>query len=104
MLKLMGKKISTTVRSKNLFILIYASTISSSFFCFQHTVIERFWKMIVDGKDGEPLEEPIKIVLTKLCSLYGLWSLEKHLTTLYQGKPIKIDLKKTVFSLLFVDM
>ena len=50
--------------------------------------------MIVDGKDGEPLEEPIKIVLTKLCSLYGLWSLEKHLTTLYQGKPIKIVLTK----------
>ena len=57
-------------------------------------MIERFWKMIVDGKDGEPLEEPIKIVLTKLCSLYGLWSLEKHLTTLYQGKPIKIVLTK----------
>lgn len=65
---------------------------SQAYFCrslslayIEHTVIDRFWKMIVEGKDGEPVEEPIKIVLTKLCSLFGLWRLEKHLTTLYQG-------------------
>ena len=46
--------------------------------------------MIVEGKDGEPVEEPIKIVLTKLCSLFGLWRLEKHLTTLYQGNQSKL--------------
>ena len=42
--------------------------------------------MIVEGKDGESVDKPIKTVLTKLCSLFGLWRLEKHLTTLYQGK------------------
>ena len=56
--------------------------------------------MIVEGKDGEPVDKPIKTVLTKLCSLFGLWRLEKHLTTLYQGKgQLKLFLK-VVFSLL----
>lgn len=27
----------------------------------------------------------IKLILTQLVSLYGLWSLEKHLSTLYKG-------------------
>lgn len=30
-------------------------------------------------------EASIKTVLNKVLSLYGLWSLEKHLTILYQG-------------------
>ena len=56
--------------------------------------------MIVEGKDGEPVEEPIKVVLTKLCSLFGLWRLEKHLTTLYQGKSkSKLFLQNCVNSL-----
>eukprot|EP00057_Strongylocentrotus_purpuratus_P031918 XP_786081.3 PREDICTED: peroxisomal acyl-coenzyme A oxidase 3 [Strongylocentrotus purpuratus] len=35
-------------------------------------------------KSGDLIPEQTA-VLTKLCSLYGLWSLEKHMATLYQG-------------------
>jgi len=65
---------------------------SQAYFCrtlalayIEHTVIDRFWKMITEGKDGEEASQPIKNVLTKLCSLFGLWKLEQHLTTMYQG-------------------
>ncbi|XP_045172714.2 peroxisomal acyl-coenzyme A oxidase 3-like [Mercenaria mercenaria] len=51
----------------------------------EHAVIDRFWKLISEGKDGELAPQPIRSVLTKLCSLFGLWRLEKHLSSLYQG-------------------
>lgn len=35
--------------------------------------------------ENEDTPSDLKPILTKLCTLYGLWSLEKHLATLYQG-------------------
>lgn len=46
------------------------------------TVLQRFKEAIFDE---EETPQALKPVLLKLCSLYGLWSLETHLTTLYQG-------------------
>lgn len=39
-------------------------------------------------KDGEPTPEKLRPVLNRLCALFGLWSIEKHLATLYQGKSV----------------
>ena len=50
---------------------------------FQCTVLQRFKEAIFNE---EETPQPLKPVLLKLCSLYGLWSLETHLTTLYQGQ------------------
>ncbi|XP_071501101.1 peroxisomal acyl-coenzyme A oxidase 3-like [Diadema antillarum] len=47
----------------------------------QHTLLDQFWQY-VEGADLLPEQ---RAVLTKLCSLFGLWSLEKHMSTLYQG-------------------
>ena len=43
--------------------------------------VERFYEYITS--DDTPSD--LRPVLTKLASLYSLWSLEKHLATLYQG-------------------
>ena len=51
-------------------------------YVFQCTVLQKFKEAIFD-EDETPLA--LKPVLLKLCSLYGLSSLETHLTTLYQG-------------------
>ncbi|WAR02638.1 ACOX3-like protein [Mya arenaria] len=51
----------------------------------EHTVIERLWRLIEEGKDGELASQPIRAVLTKMCALFALWRLEKHLSLLYQG-------------------
>lgn len=37
----------------------------------------------VNSQSGEP---EIQTVLGKMASLYGLWSLEKHIATMYQGQ------------------
>jgi len=50
----------------------------------EHTILERFAKF-VDEKDDEATPAELKPVLRKLCALYGLWSLDKHMATLYQG-------------------
>ena len=47
----------------------------------QHTTLDLFYKFI----QGSSLTPELREVLLKLCSLYGLWSLEKHSATLYQG-------------------
>ena len=52
------------------------------YYVFQCTVLQKFKEAIFD-EDETPLA--LKPVLLKLCSLYGLSSLETHLTTLYQG-------------------
>ena len=36
-------------------------------------------------KDGEDTPKELRPVLQRLAALYGLWSVEKHLATLYQG-------------------
>ncbi|KAH3891559.1 hypothetical protein DPMN_015663 [Dreissena polymorpha] len=61
----------------------YARSLAIAY--IEHTVIERFWRMVQEGKDGSEPSQPIKNVLTRLCSLFGLWRLEKHLSILYQG-------------------
>lgn len=64
---------------------------SQAYFCrslalayVEHEVLRRFVG-IVKEKDGEKTPSDLQPVLGRLCSLYGLWSLERHLTTLYQG-------------------
>ena len=47
----------------------------------QSLVLDRFVHLVEDA----PTEEGLKGVLSKLCDLYGLWSLDKHLAVLYQG-------------------
>lgn len=57
-----------------------ARTLSLAF--IEHYVMEQFWEKLCLQPQ---LSESIKQVLVKLLLLYGLWSLEKHLGTLYQG-------------------
>ena len=49
----------------------------------QHMVIGRFGVFVSEA----PEEGGLRSVLSRLCSLYALWSLSKHISTLYQGKP-----------------
>ena len=58
-------------------------SIAFSIVYFQCAVLQRF-KEAIFNEDETP--QALKPVLLKLCSLYGLWSLETHLTTLYQGQ------------------
>ena len=54
-------------------------------FLFQCTVLQKFKEAIFNE---EETPQALKPVLLKLCSLYGLSSMETHLTTLYQGQCI----------------
>lgn len=47
----------------------------------EYTVLQGFYNYV----KNPVLPQDISAVLRKLCSLYGLWSLEKNLSTLYQG-------------------
>lgn len=47
----------------------------------EHTSLQRFYDLCKDSDTPGDLQP----VLLKILSLYGLWSLEKHLATLYQG-------------------
>lgn len=64
---------------------------SQAYFCrslalayIEHEVLRRFMGVITE-KDGEATPANLQPVLRSLCALYGLWSLEKHMATLYQG-------------------
>ncbi|XP_066998217.2 peroxisomal acyl-coenzyme A oxidase 3 isoform X2 [Anabrus simplex] len=57
----------------------YARSLSMAF--IEHYVIQTFWDHC---KEAE-LEKNMKNVLHKLCCLYGLWCLEPHLGSLYEG-------------------
>ncbi|XP_046685744.1 peroxisomal acyl-coenzyme A oxidase 3-like isoform X1 [Homalodisca vitripennis] len=46
----------------------------------EHYIIQCFWDLCCQATDGN-----IRAVLTKLCALYALTSIEKHLVYLYQG-------------------
>jgi len=48
----------------------------------QHMVIGRFGVFVSEA----PEEGGLRSVLSRLCSLHALWSLSKHISTLYQGK------------------
>ncbi|XP_033628158.1 peroxisomal acyl-coenzyme A oxidase 3-like [Asterias rubens] len=79
-------KVKTEIqRGKDLFT---ARNDSQVYYCrslaiayIEHTTLEAFYKYC-HSNDQAP---SIKEVLLKMCSLYGLWSLEKHAATLYQG-------------------
>ncbi|XP_069600864.1 peroxisomal acyl-coenzyme A oxidase 3 isoform X1 [Ranitomeya imitator] len=47
----------------------------------EHTVLQRYYDYIHDPSTPGSLQP----VLKKLCCLYGLWSLSKHMAVLYQG-------------------
>jgi hypothetical protein len=49
--------------------------------------------MLQEGKNGEDVPAELRPVLTRICSLFGLWRLEQHLTTLYQGNKYVYVLK-----------
>ncbi|XP_063396634.1 peroxisomal acyl-coenzyme A oxidase 3-like [Mytilus trossulus] len=61
----------------------YCRTLAIAF--IEMTVLERFYKVLQEGKNGEDVPSELRPVLTRICSLFGLWRLEQHLTTLYQG-------------------
>ncbi|XP_035826828.1 peroxisomal acyl-coenzyme A oxidase 3 [Aplysia californica] len=50
----------------------------------EHAVLERFVGFL-EEKNDEPTPSELRPVLRQLCALYGLWSLDKHMATLYQG-------------------
>lgn len=60
----------------------YCRTLALAY--IEHTVVERFVKSVTE-KDGEDTPQELRPVLHRLAALYGLWSVEKHLATLYQG-------------------
>lgn len=64
--------------SKNNTQVFYAKTLAISF--VQHFVLQRMIAVINESADIS-----IKNVLSKLFSLYGLWSLQKHIGILYEG-------------------
>uniref|UniRef100_A0A1Y1K0L4 Acyl-coenzyme A oxidase n=1 Tax=Photinus pyralis TaxID=7054 RepID=A0A1Y1K0L4_PHOPY len=46
----------------------------------QHFIIQRVYLTVLNAQDAN-----IKNILTKIVSLYGVWTLEKYLTIFYQG-------------------
>ena len=56
----------------------FARTLSIVF--MEHIVLERFAERLADD-----VPQSLRRVLKTMCDLYGLWSLEKHMATLYQG-------------------
>lgn len=50
-------------------------------FSTQHFLLARFVEFVANA----PEEHGLRSVLTKAGNLYGLWRLEKHVGTLYQG-------------------
>lgn len=67
-------------RARNDSQIFLARTLSIAF--IEHYVMEQFWTKLCQKPE---LAQNVREVLTKLLLLYGLWSLEKHLGTLYQG-------------------
>ncbi|XP_075050483.1 peroxisomal acyl-coenzyme A oxidase 3 isoform X2 [Mixophyes fleayi] len=57
----------------------YCRTLAIAF--IEHTVLQRYCDYTHDSSVPVSLQP----VLKKLCSLYGLWSLSKHIAVLYQG-------------------
>ncbi|XP_063238465.1 peroxisomal acyl-coenzyme A oxidase 3-like isoform X2 [Bacillus rossius redtenbacheri] len=58
----------------------FARNLSVAF--VEHFIILKFWQLAT-SKNMAP---NLQAVLVKLCSLFGAWRLEKHLTTLYEGR------------------
>ncbi|KAK2852119.1 hypothetical protein Q5P01_008395 [Channa striata] len=47
----------------------------------EHNCLQRFYELTID----QDTPSGLRPVLSKLCALYGLWSLGSHIATLYQG-------------------
>ncbi|XP_049960175.1 peroxisomal acyl-coenzyme A oxidase 3-like isoform X1 [Schistocerca serialis cubense] len=69
--------------AKNNSQVFYARTLSLAY--AEHVILSKFWTF-ASSRDVDPA---LANVLKKLCSLYGSWSLEKHLALLYQGGYIR---------------
>ncbi|CAH1988782.1 unnamed protein product [Acanthoscelides obtectus] len=57
----------------------YAKSLAVAY--IQHFYLQRMLLLISESPD-----EAVRNVLTRMFSLYGLWSLEKHISTLYRGQ------------------
>lgn len=86
LLKITDEKMSSLIASgkdaftaKNESQVFFAHTLSLVY--AEHFVLQKMYETAI--KDGQPPGQ--SEVLLKCCQLYGLWSLEKHLGTLYQG-------------------
>ncbi|XP_041350325.1 peroxisomal acyl-coenzyme A oxidase 3-like [Gigantopelta aegis] len=60
----------------------YSRSLSLAY--IEHIVLERYTALI-EETNGVATPANLKPVLRRMCLLYGLWSMEKHLTTFYQG-------------------
>ncbi|XP_049864432.1 peroxisomal acyl-coenzyme A oxidase 3-like [Schistocerca gregaria] len=69
--------------AKNNAQVFHARTLSLAY--AEHFMLSNFWKY-ASSKD---IDAPVKEVLMKLCSLFGSWSLERHLASLYKGGYVK---------------
>lgn len=65
--------------AKNESQVFYARTLSLAY--IEHFILWKFWCMA----SNKEIDKSLQNILKMLCSLYGAWSLEKHLATLYQG-------------------
>lgn len=63
------------------YLFIFFTTLIMAFF-LQRFILVKFLEKATNPEVGPE----IRNILLKLCSLYGAWSLEQHLTILYQGK------------------
>ncbi|XP_060528904.1 peroxisomal acyl-coenzyme A oxidase 3-like [Cylas formicarius] len=96
LLKRTWEKLNTDIdNGKNLF---WAKNDSQVFYakdlsiCFvQHYLLQVMYNKILEARDDN-----IKNVLSKLFALYGVWSLQKHLPTLYQGGYAKGEMATTL--------
>lgn len=51
--------------------------------------MQHFFLKQAAQKISEAEDDAVKRVLRNICTLYGLWSLEKHVPTLYQGEYLR---------------
>ncbi|ODN04890.1 Peroxisomal acyl-coenzyme A oxidase 3 [Orchesella cincta] len=90
LLKVTFQKLNTQLKSgtngftaKNESQAYFAKTLSLTFIEFY--ILEKFWIKLSSKKGFEMSNDSIQAILRKLFLLYGLWSLEKHLGTLYMA-------------------
>ncbi|XP_033123209.1 peroxisomal acyl-coenzyme A oxidase 3-like isoform X2 [Anneissia japonica] len=74
-----SKKGEDSFTARNNSQVYYCRSLAIAF--IEHVTLQVFYDFCNDPS----LPSDISIVLKKLCALYGLWSLEKHMATLYQG-------------------
>ncbi|XP_063238468.1 peroxisomal acyl-coenzyme A oxidase 3-like isoform X2 [Bacillus rossius redtenbacheri] len=79
-LKSLRKQGMSSFEARNETQAYYARTLSIAF--VEHFILLKFWNFISE-KTMDPAFRP---VLLNLCSLYGAWSLQRHLAILYEGQ------------------